>query len=77
MFIGSIIALTLSLSMLGFLMLLIVYQRVKANKAAAAAAAAAAAPPAGHVIPSNFIAAGATPPVNTPNRLNVVGKPML
>lgn len=73
MFIGSIIALTLSLSMLGFLVLLIVYQRVKANKAAAAAAAAHS--PA--TIPSNFIASGAAPPVNTPNRLNVVGKPML
>jgi|LauGreDrversion4_2_1035121.scaffolds.fasta_scaffold60798_2 hypothetical protein len=74
MFIGSIIALTLSLSMLGFLVLLIVYQRVKANKAAAAAAAAAHSPA---TIPSNFIASGAAPPVNTPNRLNVVGKPML
>jgi len=87
MFIGSIIALTLSLTLLGFLIVLIIVQRVRANKAAANAAAALGtesniysretSTPAGHVITSNFVAPGATPPANFPSRPNVVGKPIL
>ena len=78
MFIGSIIALTLSLSLLAFLIVLIIIQRVRANKAAQEAEAAHAQTGGiGHVIPSNFIAPGATPPPNTPNRPRIIGKPVL
>ena len=82
MFIGSIIALSLSLSLLGFLIVLIIVQRVRAHKAAAELASSTTTPPrhsgtAGHVIASNFVAAGATPPTNAPSRPNIVGKPVL
>ena len=75
MFIGSIIALTLSLSLLAFLIVLIIVQRVRANKAAQEVTQAQGE--VGHVIPSNFIAPGATPPPNTPNRPRIIGKPVL
>ena len=83
MFIGSIIALSLSLSLLGFLIVLIIVQRVRAHKAAAELASSTTTIPAGHsgtaghVIASNFVAAGATPPANTPSRPKIVGKPLL
>ena len=76
MFIGSIIALTLSLSLLFFFIVLIVIQRVRAQRKMQAEQERTPTPP--HtVIPSNFIAPGATPPPSRRGGPNIVGKPVL
>ncbi len=78
MFIGSIIALTLSLSLLVFFIVLIVIQRVRAQrKMQAEQERTPTAPTAHSVIPSNFIAPGAMPPPSRRGGPNIVGKPVL
>ena len=77
MFIGSIIALTLSLSLLVFLVVFIVIQRVRTQRKMQAEQERLPPTPTHTVIPSNFIAPGAMPPPSRRGGPNIVGKPVL